>query len=145
MGMSTGKVISQENNGAGVLDELNTTLSIIKKEIKMEKCNVCGSKNTYYHEEHPDTGMDEIVLRCRDCEAKKPKLPLRFRVREFLSIKFNSFWGKRIVSPLFKLARWTARKGGNRCTWCGAQPGFSSSYSSKGLRCSTLGRDCSKY
>ncbi len=104
-------------------------------------CSKCGGTNTYYAEEHADTGMDEMVLRCRDCANVAPKLPLKFRVREWLSIRFDRTWGK-LVARLFRLARWAARKGGDSCTWCGARPGFSSTVSRKGLRCSTLGRDC---
>jgi hypothetical protein len=37
-----------------------------------------------------------------------------------------------------RVLRWT----GTRCSWCGADPGFQSSYSRKGLRCHTLERKC---
>jgi hypothetical protein len=111
--------------------------------VKKEACEKCGGTNTYYTEIHPDTGMDEIVLRCRDCARKIKRLPLRFRAREWVEIRFNRVWS-RVVSRLFRLARWAARKGGYRCTWCGAMPGFNSSISRKGLRCQTLERDCTK-
>ena len=46
------------------------------------KCETCGSREIYWVEEHPDTGMDEMVLRCKKCESRKPKLPLRFRASD---------------------------------------------------------------
>lgn len=38
-----------------------------------------------------------------------------------------------------KLLRWSM----GRCSWCGANPGMSSSASRKGLRCDSAYRDCS--
>jgi hypothetical protein len=34
---------------------------------KTHPCPKCHSQNAYYHEAHPDTGYDEMVLRCPDC------------------------------------------------------------------------------
>ena len=45
-------------------------------------CPECGSVNTYWREEYPETGMDEMVLVCRDCEPEPKPLPWTFRVRE---------------------------------------------------------------
>lgn len=106
-----------------------------------DKCTKCGSKNTYWREQHPDTGMDEMVLVCADCEKEKPKLPFSFLLKEKINIKFNNWWDKQIVSRLFKIARKAARKAGYRCTWCGSDPGFESSYiGGKGLRCDSCGK-----
>lgn len=106
------------------------------------KCKKCGSENTYWREEHPDTGMDEMVLVCVTCEIKKPKIPFSFLLKEKISIKFGNFWDKQIVSRLFRIARKAARSAGHRCTWCGSNPGFNSSYiCGKGLRCES----CKKY
>jgi hypothetical protein len=108
-------------------------------------CKKCGGHDTYWREEHADTGMDEHVLVCRDCEGKPAPLPLSFRLREKAQIRFGKVWGKEVVSRLFRLARWAAKQGHGRCTWCGAEPGFSSVYAGgKGLRCSSSKRDCSR-
>lgn len=40
-----------------------------------------------------------------------------------------------------KLLAWI----GGRCSWCGADPGFQSAVSRKGLRCMGYDRDCTKY
>lgn len=104
-------------------------------------CKKCGGTNTYWREEHPDTGMDEMVQVCRDCKPKAKALPWQFRLREKLSMKWKRAWGKYVIKPLFKLARWSTRKTYGYCTWCGRQPGFSSSVSRKGLRCT----GCEKY
>ena len=109
-------------------------------------CGKCGGNNMYWHEAHPDTGMDEMELRCHDCEAKRPKLPLSFRLREWWTIKWKTWWGHHVVRRLFKIARLSARKGGYRCTWCGSEPGFSSCFvGGKGLRCMGIDSDCTKF
>jgi len=106
-------------------------------------CKKCGGNNTYWREDNADTGMDEHALVCRDCDRKPARLPLSFRVREWASIRFGRMWGRVIVTRLFRLARWSAKVGKGRCTWCGAAPGFSSAYvGGKGLRCSSHVRDC---
>ena len=112
------------------------------KEVEMKTaCKKCGGTNTYWREEHPDTGMDEVVLVCKDCQPKIHTLPLWFRVREKLSIKWKYSVGGYIVRVLFKLARLSTGQTYGYCTWCGRQPGFASSYSRKGLRCA----DCQDY
>ncbi len=98
-------------------------------------CEKCGSTNTYWHEDHPDTGMDEMVLICNDCKPKSIPLPWSFRMREKLSIKWKKIWGPCVVRNIFRLARWSTKRTHGYCTWCGSQPGFVSSYSGKGLRC----------
>ena len=111
-----------------------------------EKCLKCGSTNTYWHEEHPDTGMDEMVLRCRDCVKKTQRLPWSFRMREKIRNNCRAWFARAVVDRLFRLARWSARYGSGRCTWCGCQPGFQSQYNGKGLRCMVFGyRDCTKF
>lgn len=40
-----------------------------------------------------------------------------------------------------RMLRWSL----GRCSWCGGNPGFSSSISRKGLRCATLDRKCEQY
>lgn len=101
----------------------------------MNICKNCGGTNTYWREEHADTGMDEMVLVCRDCTPKSLKLPLSYRIREKLSIKWRQIWGPYVVQNLFRIARWSTKQTHGYCTWCGSQPGFSSSVSRKGLRC----------
>jgi len=108
-------------------------------------CKKCNGANTYWREDHPDTGMDEMVLACRDCESKIARLPWKFRMREKLSIKWKKIWGRYIVQRLFRLARWSTRQTHGYCTWCGSQPGFSSEISQKGLRCAGILRDCTKF
>jgi|WetSurMetagenome_2_1015567.scaffolds.fasta_scaffold155016_3 hypothetical protein len=100
-----------------------------------QSCKKCGSTNTYWHEDHPDTGMDEMVLRCRDCDKKIKPLPFSFRVRERIEIWFHHVWGLLVIRNLFKVARWSADRTFGYCSWCGRQPGFNSSVSRKGLRC----------
>jgi hypothetical protein len=39
------------------------------------------------------------------------------------------------------MLRWSA----GRCSWCGGNPGFNSRMSRKGLRCESIGRDCTKF
>jgi len=112
-----------------------------ERTMKSDKCEKCGGTNTYWREEHPDTGMDEMVLVCRDCKPKTYKLPLSFRLKEAMSIKWRKIWGPLVVQRLFRLARWSSRKTFGYCTWCGGQPGFESSVSRKGLRCTR----CEKY
>lgn len=47
----------------------------------------------------------------------------------------------KIMQTSRAMLRWSA----GRCSWCGGNPGFSSRMSRKGLRCETIGRDCTKY
>lgn len=99
------------------------------------RCQKCGSDNIYWREEHPDTGMDEMVMVCRDCAPEILPLPWKFIMREKLSMKWHYVWGY-VIRGLFKLARWATNQTFGYCSWCGSQPGFSSSVSRKGLRCS---------
>lgn len=46
---------------------------------------------------------------------------------------------------LFKTGRNLLKWSLGRCSWCGNNCGFSSTVSSKGLRCNGLGKDCSKF
>lgn len=98
-------------------------------------CKKCGGVNTCWHEDHPDTGMNEMILVCQDCRPRVISLPLLFRVRESISIKWKQVWGRYVVKKLFRVARWSTTKTSGYCTWCGSQPGFNSSISRKGLRC----------
>jgi predicted nucleic acid-binding Zn ribbon protein len=43
----------------------NDDMTPIKHERKMYDCPQCGKKEAYYVEEHPDTDMNEIVLKCK--------------------------------------------------------------------------------
>lgn len=52
-----------------------------------DKCKKCGSTDTYWREEHPDTGMDEMVLVCRVCEP----MPWTIRVGD-LGFQFNEVY-----------------------------------------------------
>jgi hypothetical protein len=106
-----------------------------------DKCKKCGSSDTYWTEKHPDTGMDEFVLVCRLCKPKPKKMRFRFIMKEKISIKWHGIYGKYVVRKLFKLARKSTRYTFGYCSWCGRQPGFASSISRKGLRCT----DCIKY
>ena len=62
--------------------------------------------------------------------------------------KAGDFSRKVVCATGLKLLR-TGRKllnwSGERCSWCGANCGMSSTISRKGLRCSSLHRDCTKY
>jgi len=40
----------------------------VSKEPKKHQCPKCGKKNAIYVEAHPDTDMNEIVLKCPDCK-----------------------------------------------------------------------------
>jgi len=104
-------------------------------------CEKCGGVNTYWREEHPDTGMDEMVKVCRDCEPDIKPLPWSFRMREKLSLWFQPIYGRLVIRPLFRLTRKSTKYTYGYCSWCGRQPGFSSSISHKGLRCT----GCQKY
>lgn len=46
---------------------------------------------------------------------------------------------------LLKAGRRCLKESLGRCSWCGLDPGFSSSVSRKGLRCNTLHRNCQDY
>ena len=52
--------------------------------------------------------------------------------------KFMTWIGLKMLSNGRKLIK----RGMVRCSWCGAHPGFSSTSSSYGVRCSSLERDC---
>lgn len=43
-----------------------------------------------------------------------------------------------LIRAMRRVLRWT----GTRCSWCGRDCGFESSYSRKGLRCNGFTRDC---
>ena len=69
------------------------------------------------------------------------------------SIKHNIKWNSRIGDAsrstmtwlglrLLKLGRRSLKWSLGRCSWCGANCGFSSRVSKKGLRCSSLHRNC---
>lgn len=47
-----------------------------------------------------------------------------------------------LAALIIRAMRRVLRMTGTRCTWCGADPGFQSSISRKGLRCNGYGRDC---
>jgi hypothetical protein len=49
--------------------------------------------------------------------------------------------GLRFLKAGRRLLKWS----GGRCSWCGANCGFNSTVSRKGLRCVTLDRDCTRY
>lgn len=100
-----------------------------------EKCKTCGGSNTYYREAHADTGLDEIELRCLDCEAKIPKLPLSFRLKEKASIIHHRLWGRFVIKPLLRLMRWSTKQTFGYCHICGCEAGFRSSYSKEGFFC----------
>lgn len=71
------------------------------------------------------------------------------------SIKHNIIWnswigdvarkstmiiGLKLLSKGRKLLKWSH----GRCSWCGANCGFSSTVSRKGLRCCSSNRDCTE-
>jgi hypothetical protein len=71
------------------------------------------------------------------------------------ALKHNIIWDTNIGTlyrklltflglALLKAGRKLLRKSLGRCSWCGFNCGMSSSVSSKGLRCSGLGKDCEK-
>lgn len=66
------------------------------------------------------------------------------------SFKHNQIWWRtrkpiaEIAVRLLRMSRRMLRWTGVYCSWCGRDPGMSSSYSRKGLRCVSLGRDCEK-
>jgi hypothetical protein len=55
-----------------------------------------------------------------------------------VSMKLCTWLGLKLLRNGRKLLKWS----GGRCSWCGANCGFSSTISSKGMRCSSLERDC---
>lgn len=115
-------------------------------------CKECGGDNTYWYEEHADTGMDEMVLRCRDCEAKEREkwkksqgmwCVIWANMKWNIKCKFRWWLCRNITPHLFRLARWAARHSADTCTWCGRNPGFSSMHvGGKGLRCYCAANDC---
>ena len=46
---------------------------------------------------------------------------------------------------LLRGGRRLIKRGRGRCTWCGANPGFNSVVSRKGLRCDSIVRRCADY
>lgn len=69
------------------------------------------------------------------------------------SFKHNLKWDTKLGKTARKFVCWTAynfikaarrmlRWSLGRCSWCGCNPGFSSSVSSRGLRCVELNRNC---
>jgi len=58
-------------------------------------------------------------------------------------------WTRKVVTWLgiksMAFARRCFKWSLGRCSYCGKDPGFASSVSRKGLRCSTLERDCTDY
>lgn len=66
---------------------------------------------------------------------------------------FRLVWSSRIGSlcrsaaayigvKFIRAGRTILKHVGSRCSWCGANCGFNSEFSSKGLRCCSYGRDC---
>lgn len=79
-----------------------------------------------------------------------------FAKQSWSSFKHNMKWHTKIGSLYRKIimhsglfclyfGRFLLRKSLGRCSWCGLDPGMSSSVSKKGLRCNTLDRNCEKY
>lgn len=65
-------------------------------------------------------------------------------------LKWNTWIGRLARSVVtwagvraMKFARACFKWSLGRCSWCGCEPGMSSSISKRGLRCSTLERNCS--
>ncbi len=52
-----------------------------------------------------------------------------------------TWFGVKMMHTGRKMLKW----GCMRCSWCGADPGLSSTVSRKGLRCQCLNRDCTKF
>jgi hypothetical protein len=69
------------------------------------------------------------------------------KVKRFESFK-HKMWEKtrdpigKIGLKLFRLGRKILKWSLYRCSWCGSDCGLSSCINSKGLRCSTLAREC---
>lgn len=42
-----------------------------KTSSKTHRCPECGKSNCVVHEEHPDTDMNEMILKCPDCGYSK--------------------------------------------------------------------------
>lgn len=66
-----------------------------------------------------------------------------YRLRERMSWRIR----KRIAglaAAQIRYMRRVLRRTGSRCSWCGADCGFQSTYNRKGLRCSGIFRDCEK-
>jgi len=72
---------------------------------------------------------------------------------KFDAIKHNFKWNTRAGTIIRKIVEWSGVKllrlgrrflrwSLGRCSWCGTNCGFSSTVSRKGLRCSSLRRDC---
>ena len=55
--------------GADTVDTFLATLGLGPKYTPPpgRECPECHRTNAYIHEIHPDTGMDEMILRCPDC------------------------------------------------------------------------------
>lgn len=53
---------------------------------------------------------------------------------------FATWLGLLLLRGGRRLLRWSL----GRCSWCGANPGFQSTVSRKGLRCDTLTRKCTE-
>lgn len=57
-----------------------------------------------------------------------------------LARKFTCWLGLKLLNKGRSLLRWSL----GRCSWCGCNPGLASSVSNKGLRCSSLNKNCDK-
>ena len=65
------------------------------------------------------------------------------------NIKWGTWSGKKyrdfvtwLGVKLMRKGRKLIKRGGGRCSWCGANCGFDSTINIKGMRCSSLDRDC---
>jgi len=65
------------------------------------------------------------------------------------NIKWNTWGGDKyrkfmtwLGLKLLRTGRKLIKRGMGRCSWCGANCGFSSTVSRKGLRCQSLDRNC---
>jgi hypothetical protein len=63
---------SRDKLGADLVDDLLAEFGmgpkyIPKKPKSAGKCPKCNSENTIFKEVHPDTDMNDIVLKCNDC------------------------------------------------------------------------------
>lgn len=73
-------------------------------------------------------------------EAKKHRIKWDTKLGK-VSRDTATWIGLKLMGISRRLFKWSA----GRCSWCGGNPGFSSTMSHKGLRCQTLGRDCTHY
>jgi len=77
--------------------------------------------------------------------TKTINLRLRlYRFRERISYAIRKRIAN-VAAAIIRAMRRVLKMTGTRCTWCGADPGFQSSISRKGLRCNGYGRDCEDF